>query len=94
MSESNKQQLAQTLLDLDREDQAWVINFLVQNLLGITSPIRRTAKKAHRDMMSDEQWEDYFAGKQPKELSEETVSLSSILENTSGKTIKPLEKWL
>lgn len=94
MSESNKQQLAQTLLDLDREDQAWVINFLVQNLLGITSPIRRTAKKAHRDMMSDEQWEDYFAGKQPKELPEETVSLSSILENTSGKTIKPLEKWL
>ena len=94
MSETKKQQLTKTLLELDREDQAWVINLLVSNLAGISTPTRRKARKPNRDVVSDEQWEAYFADKHETELPKDTSSLSAVLKATSGKTIKPLEKWL
>ena len=94
MSESNKQQLANTLLALDKAEQAWVINLLVQNLAGIKSTRRKVVKKAYREELSDEQWEAYFSGQQAKEFSGETMDLNEVLNISSAKTIKPIEKWL
>ncbi len=92
MSESKRKQLIRTLTALDKEEQAWVINFLVENLAGLKS--KRKAKRLHNDGFTDEQWEEYFAGQEPVELPTEVDSLDQILKATSGKTIKPIEKWL
>ena len=94
MSDTNKQQLAKTLLELDRNDQAWVINFLVQHLVGAFPSTTKKASKKRCDEMSEEQWEAYFAGKPSLALPEKTPMPADILKATSGKTIKPLKKWL
>lgn len=92
MSEAKRQQLIRALTALDKEEQAWVINFLVENLAGLKP--KRKARKLHNDGFSDEQWEEYFAGQEPVELPTGTDSLDQILKATSGKTIKPIKKWL
>ena len=66
MSEAKRQQLIRTLTALDKEEQAWVINFLVENLAGLMP--KRKARKLHNDGFTDEQWEEYFAGQEPVEL--------------------------
>ena len=45
MSEANRQELMNTLIALDREEQAWVINFLVQKLAGLPSTKKKIVKR-------------------------------------------------
>ena len=54
----------------------------------------RTLTALDNDGFTDEQWEEDFAGQEPVELPTEVDSLDQILKATSGKTIKPIEKWL
>lgn len=92
MSEDKRQHLATLLSSLSNEDKAWVVNFLVQGLFSI--PGKRKARKRHKDELTDEQWEEYFNHQPPVALPEETMPLKEVLANTSGKTIKQMEKWL
>lgn len=94
MSEKSREQMVDTLLALDKEDKAWIINILVQSLMDSSGLKRRKAQKAHHDDFTDEQWEDYFSGKEPKEIQIDTMPVVELLKETAGKTIKPLEKWL
>jgi hypothetical protein len=94
MSEANKKQLMETLTALNREEQVWAINFLVQNLAGISARKKRLARKLHDEGFDDEQWEAYFQGEKPINLPQETEPLSNLLKASAGKTIKPIEKWL
>ena len=81
MSEANKQELMKTLTALDREEQAWVINFLVQKLAGLPSTKKRIAKRLHHDEFDEEQWEAYFQGKSPIDLPKETESLTNVRQS-------------
>lgn len=94
MSEANRQELMNTLTALNKEEQMWVINFLVQKLAGLPSAKKRIAKKMHNEGFDDEQWEAYFQGEKPIDLPTETESLTNVRQALAGKTIKPLEKWL
>jgi len=94
MSEQSKKQMIDALLALEKEDKAWIINILVQSLMDPSAQKKRKAKKMHHDDFTEEQWEEYFSGKTAKEISIDTLSVSELLKETSGKTIKPLEKWL
>ena len=94
MSEAIRQELMNTLTALNREEQAWVITFLVQKLAGLPSATKRIAKRLHNDGFDDEQWEAYFQGESPIDLPKETESLTNVRQALAGKTIKPLEKWL
>ena len=94
MSEANRQELMNTLKALNREEQAWVINFLVQNLAGLPPTKKRIAKRLHNDGFDDKQWEAYFQGESPIDLPKETELLTTARQALAGKTIKPLEKWL
>ena len=94
MSEANRQELMNTLIALDREEQAWVINFLVQKLAGLPSTKKKIVKRLHNDGFDDKQWEAYFQGESPIDLPKETELLTTARQALAGKTIKPLEKWL
>jgi hypothetical protein len=63
------------------------INDIIENSM-------RKARKRHKDELTDEQWEEYFNHQPPVPLPEETMPLKEVLANTSGKTIKQMEKWL
>ena len=54
----------------------------------------RKARKKRKDELTDEQWEEYFNHQPPVPLPEEAMPLKEVLANTSGKTIKQMEKWL
>ncbi|MBQ2176325.1 MAG: SDR family oxidoreductase, partial [Alphaproteobacteria bacterium] len=63
MSETKKKQLADTLIALDIEERAWVMNFLVQLFLGQAQQER--ARKArvigrHHEGFTEKQWEEYL----------------------------------
>ncbi|MBR6189931.1 MAG: hypothetical protein IKQ59_13430 [Prevotella sp.] len=98
MSETKKKQLADTLIALDIEERAWVMNFLVQLFLGQAQQER--ARKArvigrHHEGFTEKQWEEYFADTPEHEFPTETPPLDrEFLHATSGKTIEPLRKWL
>lgn len=94
MSEATKKQLIETLTALNRDEKVWAINFLVQNLAGISTRKKRLARKLHDEGFDDEQWEAYFQGEGPVNLPQETEPLSNLLKASVGKTIKPIEKWL
>lgn len=96
MSDDKRKMLTQTLSQLDREERVWAINYLVQ-LLATTSSERgavKVVKKRPLNTFTDEQWAEYFRGQPSKDMPVDTMSLSSVLHATAGKTIKPLEKWL
>ena len=88
-----KKQLADMLTALNAEDKAWVINLLVQQLAGMDSQSKK-ATKVHHDELSDEQWDAYFNGEPPIPLSEEPLLPKDTLTYTSGRVIKPMQKWL
>ncbi len=94
MSEKNRQLLIETLSALDNEDKAWVINFLVNSLAGLSVMPKKKARKPNRDSYTDDQWEEYFNGRVAKEISTDTMPLDKLLRETAGKAIKPIEKWL
>ena len=102
MSEDKLTKLKATLSALSNEEKAWVINFLVQGLFS-TSPLsdeesssqKRAAKVLHRHSSpSDDQLTAMFDGKTTPSVPEENNSWSEIISANSGKTIKPIEKWL
>ncbi|MBR6827207.1 MAG: hypothetical protein IKM76_03495 [Prevotella sp.] len=102
MSEDKMTKLKATLSTLTNEEKAWVINFLVQGLFT-TSPFsdeesssqKRVAKVLHRHHSpSDDQLAAIFDGKSTPSVPEENNSWSEIISANSGKTIKPIEKWL
>lgn len=86
MSDNRREQLKKTLVELDREEQAWVINFLVQQLSGYSDPTRRKAKKLHDEGFSDDQWDTYFENMPAKELPSHTEPLNDIYKATAGKS--------
>ena len=92
MSIDKKQDLIDSLSSLNNEDKVWVINFLIQTLLPVSS--RRKAKKKRKDEFTDKEWEEYFDFQQPVPLPDETMSEKDLLTATSGKSIKQMEKWL
>lgn len=92
MSEDKRQLLAETLTSLSNEDKAWVINFLVQGIFPAQKKVM--AHKKRSDEFTDEQWEDYFEHLPVSSLPEETMSPKEIIEASSGRTIKQIEKWL
>ncbi|MBP5338020.1 MAG: hypothetical protein J6Z14_01775 [Prevotella sp.] len=102
MSEEKKNNLKATLSTLSNEEKAWVIHFLVQGLFltapsmdGKSSTQRRTAKVVHRHHSpSDAELESLFEGKATPAAPEETHAWSDIISANTGKTIKPIEKWL
>lgn len=96
MSDDKKKRLTETLTQLNQEERVWAINYLVQLLVTPSSERRKVkvVNKNHSTAYTNEQWEEYFKGQLSKELSDNTQPLSSVLKATSGKTIKPLEKWL
>ena len=94
MSEEKMIRLSETLSSLNSEEQAWVINFLVQRLAGLHGNEVKKARKIHHDDLTVEQWEDYFAHEPAVALPEETLPLTNVLNGTSGKTIEPMKKWL
>ena len=94
MSEEKMIRLSETLSSLNSEEQAWVINFLVQRLAGLHGNEVKKARKIHHDDLTVEQWEDYFAHEPAVALPEETLPMTNVLNGTSGKTIEPMKKWL
>ena len=92
MGETRKQ-LMDILSSLNPEDKAWVINMLVQQLAG-TSESSKKARKLHHDDFTPEQWEEYFNGEAPVAFCDEHISHKDILPSTTGKSVKPLLKWL
>ena len=93
MKDDKIKHLAETLTTLTNEEKAWVINFLVQGMIGTPVP-KRKAKHSHRNILTDEQWEEYFGHKPAIPFPEETTPLEEMRCYTSGKTIKQMEKWL
>jgi len=94
MSEEKRERLAETLTQLNVEDKAWAINYLVQLLALQSNDGKHKVVARHNDSFTDQQWEAYFAGVPQKELPMSTPAPDEVLNMTTGKTIKPLAKWL
>ena len=101
MSEDKRLHLTEILSALSNEDKAWVINFLVQGLFVATpsenknpTPRRKATAKKRRVDSTDADLESLFAGKDSPLPPEEDYNWSDIIKANSGKTIKPIEKWL
>lgn len=102
MSEDKRKNLTKTLSSLSNEDKAWVINFLVQGLFStpaanddLVSSERRVARVVQRNISpTDAQLEEMFSGKKSPSVPEEDFSWSDLISANTGKTIKPIEKWL
>ena len=94
MSEEKRERLAETLTQLNVEDKAWAINYLVQLLALQSNGGKHKVAARHNDTFTDQQWEAYFAGVPQKELPTSTPASNEVLRVTTGKTIKPLAKWL
>ena len=60
----------------------------------LSLPTKRKAKKNRKDELTDEQWEEYFEYQPAVALPDETMPLKEVLEATSGRAIKQMEKWL
>lgn len=94
MSEDKRLKLTKTLSSLNTEDKAWAINLLVQ-LLAMQAPSnKRKVRKPHHDDFTEAQWEEYFGNMTTTEIASTSDVNSSLLHNTAGKSIKPIEKWL
>ena len=102
MSEDKKTRLKETLSSLTNEEKAWVINFLVQGLFSMTpsmekdKPLQsRAATVTSRNCSpTDEELETLFMGKVSASAPVEDYTWSDMITANSGKTIKPIEKWL
>ena len=94
MSEQKRAQLAETLSLLNAEDRVWAINFLVKLLSNQASDTKKKAKRVCTNHYTEQEWEDYFNSMPAVDLPRQTESMTQILHKTTGKTIKPLEKWL
>lgn len=102
MSEDKKTRLKETLSSLTNEEKAWVINYLVQGLFTLPPAVedeklsqRRAVRVKHRNgSPTDEQLETLFKGKDSSSAPTEDYTWSDVVIANSGKTIKPIEKWL
>lgn len=101
MSEDKRKNLEATLSSLSNEEKAWVINFLVQGLIVATasenknpSPRRKAIAKKRYGEPTDAHLETLLAGEDAPMLPEGDYNWSDIIRANSGKTIKPIEKWL
>lgn len=92
----------QMLYALSKEARLYVLSKLTDSLLreetqARASVSRRRAKVVRRsssNKVTDAQLEARFSGKPMPDYPETEPTWSEVIDSNSGKTIKPIEKWL
>ena len=90
-----------SLYSLSKEARQYIVSKLTDSLLSdeanaVAPSIRRKAKVKHRStsIVSDEELNVRFSDNPMPPYPTEEPTWSEVIKSNSGRTIKPVEKWL
>ncbi len=89
------------LYSLSKEARLYIVSKLTDSLLreeehvgAITSTRKAKIKRRATSVVSDEEMKSHFSGKPMPQYPTQEPTWSEVISSNSGRTIKPVEKWL